>query len=136
MLSNIRRGQGGCRYCADPGFDYTGPAVLYVITHRALGAHKIGIAGESARNNRLTVHRRYGWEVFKVARFVRGADAHLVEQAVLRRLRSELGLGQYLTVVDMPQRGETETTDAAEISLGELWQLVKVETARAKPSAG
>lgn len=124
-LSNIRRGQGGCRFCSDSGFDFKSPAVLYVITHRKLGAHKIGIAGEGARINRLSTHRRHGWTVYKVIRFTKGADAHYAEQAILKHLRTKLHLAQYLSSSCMPQRGETETVDAGEISLAELWQIAK-----------
>ncbi|MFE7530997.1 hypothetical protein ACFU7Y_35600 [Kitasatospora sp. NPDC057542] len=119
---------GGVRSGArTAGFDFAGPAVLYAITHRELGAHKIGITGVNARTDRLAVHRRHGWEVIQVLHCDSGAEAYLVEQAALRRLRNDLGLGQCLTAADMPQRGETETVDAAAISLPALWQTVTTE---------
>ncbi len=126
-LSNVRRWGRGCRFCNEVGFNFTAPAVIYLITHVGLGAHKVGIAGIGIQTDRINVHRQYGWKLFDTLRFQKGIDAYYVERAVLQRLRTELELPQYLSREDMPQRGETETVDADEISLPKLWSIVHAE---------
>jgi hypothetical protein len=43
-LGNVyNRTRWGCRWCASRGIDYCAPALVYLITHPQLGAHKIGI---------------------------------------------------------------------------------------------
>ncbi len=114
------RAGSGCRYCATKGLDYNAPALLYLITHAELEAHKVGIGSPNA--GRLDAHRKNGWTVYKVMHFDTGQEAYDVEAAVLRWLRAEMGLPQALTQREMPQRGETETVYAADIDLPILWQ--------------
>ncbi|MFD4322923.1 hypothetical protein, partial [Streptomyces sp. NPDC058548] len=73
---------------------------------------------------RLADHRRAGWRAIKTQYFDVGADAYDVEQAVLYRLRNELGIPPYLTSSQMRQGGATETADVDLISPVELWKLV------------
>ncbi len=119
VIGTIRAG-GGCRYCATKGLDYTAPALLYLITHPELHAHKIGIGSPNA--GRLATHRKHGWTVYKTMHFPTGQAAYDVEAAVLRWLRLEMGLPQALTQREMPQRGETETVYASDIALPTLWR--------------
>lgn len=122
VIGTIRAG-GGCKFCATRGLDYDAPALLYVITHHELAAHKIGIG--SPTGYRLKTHHKHGWITYKVIEFPTGQDAYEVEAAVLRWLRLELGLPQALTKRDMPQRGETETVYADDIALEILWDGVR-----------
>jgi len=122
VLGTIRAG-GGCKFCATRGLDYDAPALLYVITHDELKAHKVGIG--SPTGYRLKTHHKYGWITYKVIEFPTGQDAYEVESAVLRWLRLELGLPQALTQHDMPQRGETETVYSDDIDLAILWNGVR-----------
>ena len=121
VLGTIRAG-GGCRYCATRGLDLNAPALLYVITHGELEAHKVGIGSPTA--GRLDTHRRHGWSVYRVMHFDTGQQAFEVEAGVLRWLRLEMGLPPALTQREMPQRGETETVHAADIELPLLWREV------------
>lgn len=126
VIGTIRAG-GGCRYCATKGLDYTAPALLYLITHPELEAHKVGIGSPTA--GRLAAHRKHGWTVYKTIHYPTGQQAYEVETAVLRWLRLEMGLPQALTQRDMPQRGETETVYAADIDLPLLWQeVIRIHT--------
>ncbi len=122
--ADIAHNNGGCRFCTTKGFDLTKPADLYLITHEVLGAHKVGISGASSR--RLEVHQREGWKIFKVERFAIGEHAYLIEQQTISWLREDLSLPAYLSADVMPQSGWTETVDADEIELAEIWRQVRV----------
>lgn len=123
---SISRG-GGCRFCAEIGIDYTKPGYLYLITHIDLNAHKIGIGNyERARqyNDRLKQHAKAGWTLFRRIDFESTEDAFKVEQLTLKWLRDVRTLPQYLGKKDMPQGGSSETVDASEIDLAQIWKAV------------
>lgn len=122
--ADVAHNNGGCKYCATKGFDLTKPADLYLITNERLGAHKVGIAGATTR--RLEVHKREGWSVWKTVRFDTGDIAYELEQELISWLREELELPAYLSSEVMPQGGWTETVEADEIELDEIWRKVKL----------
>lgn len=47
------------------GVDFTLPAYIYLITNNELQAHKIGIGGEYANQDRLLDHTKQGWTLYK-----------------------------------------------------------------------
>lgn len=113
-LSNVRRG-GGCRYCADYGFQPAKPAIVYLITNQEWRAHKIGIAG--VETSRLDTWKRYGWDVHDTLRLDRGDAAEAIEQEVLRWMEEELGLSPHLDGAN----GWSETVDASAVDLSTIW---------------
>ena len=113
----------GCRKCADSTFNYSEPAIIYLMTNSNLLAHKLGISGEE--KNRVQQHRREGWKTFKIIKFETGERAYEVEQEVFVWLSEKFGWTPYLTKLDMPQGGYTETIDAAEIDLPTIWAKVE-----------
>ena len=115
----------GCPECAVSGFKPARPAVVYLVTHTELNVHKIGIAG--VHSYRLSTWAKAGWDRHGTVHFPVGEDAYKVEQAVLRWLRREQGLPAYLP---RSIHGWSETVDAAEISLAEIW--AKVHEVRAE----
>jgi hypothetical protein len=123
--TSIRVGQGGCRYCTNKGLDYNDPAYLYLMTHKVLGAHKIGIANFKTRTNRVKEHQKYGWEMFKSLDFETGEDAFQVEQQTLNWIRVDKGLGVFLSKEQLPQGGYSETIEASEIDLISIWRMVE-----------
>ena len=129
--TTMQQGPTGCKYCTEVGFDFNSAAVIYLITNKNLGAHKIGVAGASEKNERMSKHLRQKWELYKTMNFARGEDAFLVEQEILRWFRKEKDLMVYLAREQMPQGGSTETVDASEIDLPTIWakveELSKVE---------
>jgi len=129
--TTMQQRQGGCKYCAVGGFDFKESAIIYLITHEKLGAHKIGVAGSDKRNQRLDKHRAQGWTVYKHREFKVGEDAYKIEQKVISWLLREKGLAPYLAPEQVPQGGSSETVDASEIDLPTLWakvvQLSKVK---------
>jgi hypothetical protein len=90
------------------------PALVYVITHAAFGAAKIGVSDPAGA--RIAQHRRAGWQL--MAAFQVGADAAAaIEADVLGWWRGDLGLPPYLNRGQMPQDGWTETVAACRIDL-------------------
>ena len=105
-----------------------------------LNSHKIGIGGSFSSQDRLDLHLRQGWKIYKKIVYKTAEQAYEIEQAILTWLRIDLDLPQYLTREEMPQRGHTETVDASEIDLpiilnkiNELslkqWKIVRTDTA-------
>jgi hypothetical protein len=125
--SAIRNGQGGCRFCADWGIDYTAPGFLYLMTNTSLNAHKIGIgsARRTRTRDRIRQHEKQGWKLYKKLDFATADEAFVVEQLILSWLRIEKNLAIYLNLELMPQGGYTETLDAQGIDLPTIWAKVE-----------
>ena len=121
----VAQRSGGCKYCATLGLDFTLPAYIYLITHEELGAHKIGISGVYAKEDRLKDHAKSGWKLYKRKNFESADQSYEIEQEVIRWLREDRGLPPYLSLNEMPQRGWTETVDASEIDLPTIWAKVE-----------
>jgi hypothetical protein len=121
---SLRNG-GGCKYCSVGGINLTKPGFLYLMTHKELGAHKVGIGGYSSSSNRIEQHQKQGWDLYRTLDFKTAELAYLVEQEVLNWIRLDLGLLQYLALEQMPQGGHTETVDASEIDLPAIWAKVE-----------
>jgi hypothetical protein len=103
------------------------------MTNKELSAHKIGI-GNSVRSrgrSRIAQHEKKGWKLYKQLDFEVTDNAYLLEQDVLNWLRKDKQLGIYLSELEMPQGGYSETVDASEIDLPIIWakvmQLSKVK---------
>ena len=89
-LVSIRQGQGACKYCAEKGFDFDRPAVVYLAVLDGPAEEggpivKIGIAGRST--GRIRTHERRGWRMVSVTPVRTGQDAYSLEQAVIRAWR-------------------------------------------------
>ncbi|MDA9918017.1 hypothetical protein N9D44_01760 [Pontimonas sp.] len=120
--------KGGCKWCADKGIDYAAPSIVYLITHRELGAHKVGIAAQTSQ--RMNAHRREGWETYRTLDAEDGYTAKLIEDQVLAWWRNELRLPYYLAQEEMPHGGFSETVDAEEIDLPSCWEKVREAESR------
>jgi recombinational DNA repair protein (RecF pathway) len=121
----VAQRSGGCKYCATLGLDFTLPAYIYLITNEELGAHKIGISGVFAKEDRLKDHGRSGWKLYKRKNFESADKTYEIEQEVLRWLREDRGLPPFLSLNEMSQRGWTETVEASEIDLPTIWAKVE-----------
>ena len=88
--------------------------LVYLITHAAYGAAKVGIADMAG--SRLAEHRREGWHIVAVFQ-VTAKAAIAIEADVLRWWRGALGLPSYLRRDQMPQGGWTETVAAGRVDL-------------------
>lgn len=126
-LGTVRAG-GRCRYCATKGINLKTPCLVYLITHKTLKAHKIGIGAPSGY--RLRRHQKEGWEVYRTREYRTGAQALVVEQLVLEFLRIDLGLPPALAKSEMPQAGYTETVAASAVALPDIWEVVEKASKR------
>jgi hypothetical protein len=116
---------GGCKYCSTSLVNLIAPAYFYLINNPDLNSHKVGISGHGATMNRLERHKKLGWKVFAVLDLDTGEEAYDLEEKVLEWLRIEMGIPQYLISDQMPQGGHTETVDASEIDLENIWAKVE-----------
>lgn len=118
-LGKLRAGSG-CPSCSARRRRHLLPASVYVVSDGM--AHKVGVASGSRR---LREHESCGWIVYRTTPFAAGRDAYAVERTVLRRLRGDLGLFPYYRHGEMKQGGWSETVDAMEIGVHDLWLLVE-----------
>jgi hypothetical protein len=123
--TSMQQGINRCKFCSTGGFDFNLPAIIYLISHSKLGAHKIGVAGAAKHNERLTKHAKQGWTLYKHKEFKNGIDAFNIEGKVLHWLRYQKNLPPYLSVEQMPQAGWSETVDASEVDLPTIWAKVE-----------
>jgi hypothetical protein len=107
-----------CRGCAPHGFTPSKPAVVYLLTHPEMQAHKIGIANRT--KSRIEVHRRAGWEVVEVMD-CSGPEAWRIERAVLAWWRRDLGLPP---AVPRTVDGASETVAADALTTETIWAYV------------
>lgn len=125
-FNSILQGQGGCIYCAEIGFDYKKPALVYIISHHQMNSIKIGITNGDSKPDRLKQFQQYGWEIHKKYNFSKGISAFKVEKEVFNWIRNDLNLTQHLSIEQMPRtRGETETVSADSITVLEIQKKVE-----------
>lgn len=98
-----------------PGFRADQPSLVYLVTHAAYGAAKIGVT--DAAGSRLAQHRRQGWQILAVLQVKTATAAIAIETEVLKYWRGLLGLPPWLKPSQMPQGGWTETVAAGAIDL-------------------
>jgi hypothetical protein len=123
--NDVQKGHTGCKYCAPKGINLTKPSYLYLITHDALNAHKVGIGNHKKVNDRLGRFRKFGWETHKVWEFETGKEALDIEEEVFKILRGEMSLPIYLALDDMKKtQGHTETVGADSITLVEIEKII------------
>ncbi len=120
-FTNVKQGDGGCRYCQRGGYNYAKPGVVYLILARhsdsPRGVLKVGITDMSG--GRLAKWRKRGWTVVATFEFDDGALPPQVEAAVLCWWRNELGVEPCLSQRQIGGIGGASET----ASLAELEQL-------------
>lgn len=113
----IRQGVGPCPRCSVWGFKRTSPALVYLVTHPELKAHKIGVAG--IQTSRLYKHRKNGWRVVRTLEVEKGSSALFIEKSVISWFRTSgwppAGRGY---------DGWTETVSEDAVTLRTIWRHV------------
>ena len=120
---DVKNGRG-CKFCAVGGINLTLPGFIYVMTHEELSAVKVGIGGETSKMNRISQHKKYGWNLYKRLTLDTAEEAYEIEQVVISWLRYDLGLPRFLSSEEMPQGGHTETFSAEEIDSWTIWEEI------------
>jgi len=122
VYGSIQQGQGGCVYCASGKINPKHPAFVYLMTNELLDCVKVGIGSSESR---ILIHKRRGWKLIKRWGFKRGDLAIKLEANVLLHLRRDLKLKHFLSKVDMPQGGHTETFSLDAISVPYLRDYIE-----------
>lgn len=131
--NTVKQGFGGCRWCQDSGFKLAAPANVYLIVHVLHGAAKVGIT--NTRGARLKLHSSHGWEAVAVVPMP-GMRAAAIEADILDWWRTDLGLPPYLSRVEMPQGGWTETVDLDAIDIpATIGRIKALATSTGEPAA-
>ena len=133
-VSNRSHGQG-CPECVEHGgFNPHKPGYVYFLEHPGFSAYKVGIT--NVGTNRLAAFQLRGWQVLTLELFETGSHAQLVERAIKRWWRTDLGLPVFLGRADMSQTGGwSETIAASTISEFECIDRIRAEAASARDRA-
>jgi hypothetical protein len=126
-LSSIQGGRGGCKFCADYGFDRTAPGIVYLMTNYEYVALKIGVTTTNASKDRIGQHKANGWTLIQKWSTPTGDDAEVVEATVLKWWREGLGAPAFVPRVAMPQDGASETASLAAVDLYETIAFIDEE---------
>lgn len=125
------RKQSGCPRCAKYGFSQDGVSELYFIENERLGAWKVGITGVDRVYDRLDNFSRRGWTVITRLQ-ADGRSVMAAEKAMLRWIRKDLGLPQYLDQASMGKHGGASETFTIIYGLKEgIVQRMKLELRKA-----
>ena len=125
--AQIQQGFGGCRHCAEWGFQYDKQSYLYLITHQQLKAHKIGIGNIAKKLKADRLHRLKleGWETHQIWNFTDGKKALKFEKEIFKLLRTDMKLPIFLSKDQIRNEGYSETINADSITLLELEKIIK-----------
>ena len=102
----------GCPDCAETGYKVGQPGLFYWVERdnsHGRAARKIGITNVASSKVRLSLWRRQGFSLVRQITHENGAIILRLEQDLLRWLRHDLAIPQYLDPEEMPKGGATET---------------------------
>lgn len=121
------RASVGCGSCAARGGYHAGdPGIFYLLRHSQFDAFKVGITNQDTRHNRLEKLRAAGFAIVKTWESETGQLLRDLEDAALRLVRVEMGLGPYFGREEMSATGGwTETFSGADIKEPELIKWVE-----------
>ena len=133
VVANRWFGGTGCPTCAPSAYDATSPGVLYFIENSTLGARKIGITNKNAKTKRVEKFVKAGW---KLILRIEDDDGYLIkrtEQILLRQIREEHMLPEFLKKSDMRgMGGSTETFSSQGVTNQDLRGQITYEYERSK----
>lgn len=115
-LNTITTGTGGCRNCAVIGFEVNKSSYVYFLSHASYKSFKVGIANDDSKPNRLSAHKKWGWNTIEIFGFESGWDALEMENLFFRWLRKDLKILPHLEIEQMKQGGWSETFSQQHIS--------------------
>jgi hypothetical protein len=113
----------GCIYCRSAGYNPSFEGHLYLLINPKFDSYKVGISNIKAR---IRVHGLKGWTVVTKWDFADGRVPPVLEEEVLRHIRTKWKLPWSIDAKSMPQGGHTETFSS--VDLPEIKVLRLVET--------
>jgi hypothetical protein len=102
-----------------------GEGVVYLIQSSSLSSYKIGITSPLSSSNRISQHKKNGWNLIEIYKTSSMQSAFEIEQAVISWWRRELRLWQSVESEDMPQGGSTETVGSNFLTIENLISYVE-----------
>jgi len=128
----IKRGEGGCKHCAEWGYSTSLPSYIYFIKHSEWSSLKVGIGnvGKSKKVDRLNRHLREGWELIEVWNFDTGSIPMAVETEFFRDLRLKKKVPSHLKRGTMKYQGETETFEVGSVREKTVVKFIESAIAR------
>ena len=133
IVGNRWFGASGCPTCSPTAYDANSPGVLYFIENRTLGARKIGITNKNAKTKRVEKFLKAGWTLILRVENEDGFLIRRTEQILLRQVREEHKLPEFLEKSDMRgMGGSTETFSSEGVPNDVLRQQIIYEYERSK----
>lgn len=83
-------GHSGIRWISTTATNDDSPGKLYLVSHRSLKALKVGITSHANPHQRVSDHRREGWQVLGEWNLSSGRVARSIEHSVIRWWRDDL----------------------------------------------
>ena len=122
-FNQVKTTGGGCKFCRSAGYNPSFEGHLYLLINPKFDSYKVGISNIKAR---IRVHELKGWTVVMKWDFADGRVPPVLEEEVLRHIRTKWKLPWSVDGKLMPQGGHTETFSS--VDLPEIKVLRLVET--------
>jgi hypothetical protein len=120
-LGNIKNGAGPCKFCAEHGFNYRKPAVIYLLHHQKERAYKVGISGLDT--GRIKMLQQLGWRCLTLRKISSGKRAAELEIKMLERLIVAGASPEQVPKARMPRGGHTETFRSGKLSRVQILRI-------------
>ncbi|CAN1511416.1 Probable Zinc-ribbon domain containing protein [Microbacteriaceae bacterium] len=132
-VANRWFGGTGCPTCSPSSYDANSPGVLYFIENSALSARKIGITNKNAKTKRIEKFLKAGWTLILRLDNEDGFLIRRTEQILLRKVRDEHKLPEFLEKSQMRgMGGSTETFSSEGVTNDVLTKQIMYEYERSK----
>lgn len=125
-LGNIISGAGPCKHCAEHGFNYGKPAVIYLLHHPKERAYKVGVSGLDT--GRIEMLQKLGWHLLALRKCRTGKRATRLEHKVLSKLLAAGATPNAVPKSRMPRGGHTETIRRGTIKRNQIQEIFRSTT--------
>ncbi len=108
-FNQVSTSGGGCKFCRSAGYNPSFEGHLYLLYNPTFDSYKLGISNVKAR---IRSHELRGWIVVSKWDFDDGRVPLVLEESLLKHVRTHWHLPWSVLASDMPQGGHTETFSA------------------------
>jgi hypothetical protein len=120
-FNQVSTSGGGCKFCRSAGYNPSFEGHLYLLHNPTFDSYKLGISNIKARIRR---HELRGWIVVRKWDFEDGRIPPLLEESLLKHVRTHWNLPWSVLAMDMPQGGHTETFSAIGLPEQKVLRLI------------